>query len=100
MGNCQLNVHPPETSAKYSSDIEPVWRQTMKQKLFNMRLFLCLVTCGAFAGVQLFAATDWPEFRGPTGQGLSHAKNVPIHWSTTSNVVWKTAIPGDGWSSP
>jgi len=46
------------------------------------------------------ATEDWPEFRGPTGQGVSTAKNVPINWSATSNVVWKTAIPGDGWSSP
>ena len=46
------------------------------------------------------AAEDWPEFRGPTGQGHSNAKDVPTHWSATSNVVWKTAIPGEGWSSP
>lgn len=46
------------------------------------------------------AAEDWPEFRGPTGQGISAANNVPIHWSATSNVVWKVKIPGEGWSSP
>lgn len=41
----------------------------------------------------------WPEFRGPTGQG--HATGpVPLHWSATSNVVWKAAVPGQGWSSP
>ena len=45
-------------------------------------------------------AHDWPEFRGPTGQGLSPAKGVPIHWSGSSNVAWKTAIPAAGWSSP
>ena len=45
-------------------------------------------------------AHDWPEFRGPTGQGLSPAKDVPIRWSTTENVAWKTPIPGGGWSSP
>ena len=33
------------------------------------------------------AAEDWPEFRGPTGQGISKAKNVPIHWSATSNEI-------------
>jgi outer membrane protein assembly factor BamB len=51
-------------------------------------------------GLQAYAAADWPEFRGPTGQGISLAKNVPLHWSATSNVVWKAAIPGEGWSSP
>lgn len=45
-------------------------------------------------------AQDWPEFRGPTGQGLSTATNVPVHWTTTSNVAWKVPIPGEGWSSP
>ena len=43
---------------------------------------------------------DWPEFRGPTGQGLSLAKDVPIRWSGSENVVWKTPISGSGWSSP
>jgi outer membrane protein assembly factor BamB len=43
---------------------------------------------------------EWPEFRGPTGQGIATAKNVPVHWSATSNVVWKTPVPGEGWSSP
>lgn len=43
---------------------------------------------------------DWPQFRGPTDQGLSSAKNLPIEWSTTRNVAWKRAVPGVGWSSP
>jgi outer membrane protein assembly factor BamB len=46
------------------------------------------------------AGGDWPEFRGPTGQGLSDAKNVPVEWDETKNVAWKVAIPGKGWSSP
>jgi len=43
---------------------------------------------------------DWPEFRGPTGQGVALATHVPVHWSQSSNVVWKSALPGEGWSSP
>lgn len=46
------------------------------------------------------AADSWPQFRGPTGQGLSTATNVPIRWSTSENVAWKTPISGSGWSSP
>ncbi len=46
------------------------------------------------------AADFWPEFRGPTAQGVSTATNVPVNWSATSNVAWKVAIPGKGWSSP
>jgi len=43
---------------------------------------------------------DWPQFRGPTGQGLSDERNLPLTWSETTNVRWKVAIPGRGWSSP
>jgi outer membrane protein assembly factor BamB len=46
------------------------------------------------------SASDWPEFRGPTRNGISTEVNVPIEWSATDNVVWKQAIPGEGWSSP
>ena len=46
------------------------------------------------------AAEDWPQFRGPTGQGHSSERGVPVEWSETSNVVWKTRVPGTGWSSP
>lgn len=43
---------------------------------------------------------DWPEFRGPTGQGSSSERGLPVTWSETKNVLWKVAIPGKGWSSP
>ena len=45
-------------------------------------------------------AENWPEFRGPTGQGTYPGKNLPIEWSTTKNVAWKVDVPGRGWSSP
>ena len=45
-------------------------------------------------------AEEWPEFRGPTGQGLSTEKGLPAAWSEKQNITWKTAIPGKGWSSP
>ncbi|MEY2787377.1 MAG: hypothetical protein RLZZ34_520, partial [Verrucomicrobiota bacterium] len=51
-------------------------------------------------GALVVRAHDWPEFRGPTGQGISPAKNVPIRWSGTENVAWKMALPVAGWSSP
>ena len=44
--------------------------------------------------------TEWPQFRGPTGQGISAAVNVPIEWNATSHIAWKTETPGRGWSSP
>jgi outer membrane protein assembly factor BamB len=45
-------------------------------------------------------AEDWPEFRGPSGQGTSDERGLPLYWSETKNVRWKVAIPGSGWSSP
>jgi len=59
-------------------------------------LCLTLVLGGSIA----VAADDWPQFRGPTGQGISDATGVPAEWSPTRNVAWKTEIPGRGWSSP
>jgi len=42
---------------------------------------------------------DWPQFRGPTGQGLYEGK-LPVEWGPDKNVTWKVAVPGLGWSSP
>jgi len=48
----------------------------------------------------LVSTSDWPQFRGPTGQGVSDEQGLPLTWSETKNVRWKVAIPGRGWSSP
>ncbi len=45
-------------------------------------------------------AENWPQFRGPTGQGISAETGLPLRWSSTENIAWKTAIPGESWSSP
>jgi outer membrane protein assembly factor BamB len=45
-------------------------------------------------------AEDWPQFRGPGGQGHSAERGVPLEWSESRNVIWKTPVPGLGWSSP
>lgn len=64
-----------------------------------MRSFLFLLASwGAWAGVA--RGGDWPQFRGPTGQGIVPEGRLPLEWSQTKNVVWKRAIPGSGWSSP
>src|SRR4051794_15321662 len=52
------------------------------------------------------ACADWPEFRGPKGDGLFVAQGsdqpaqLPSAWSESENVVWKTPIPHKGWSTP
>lgn len=45
-------------------------------------------------------AEDWPQWRGPTGQGIASDKPVPTRWSETENVAWKTPLAGKAWSSP
>ena len=57
---------------------------------------LCLLALSASV-----ASSLWPEFRGPTGQGLvSGGEQLPLKWSETENVTWKTPIHGRAWSSP
>jgi outer membrane protein assembly factor BamB len=48
----------------------------------------------------LLAFGQWPQFRGPDGNGVSTATGLPVTWSETENVKWKTAIHGRAWSSP
>lgn len=48
----------------------------------------------------LHAAEPWPQFRGPRGDGTSLDTRAPVRWSPTENVRWKSAIPGEGHSSP
>jgi hypothetical protein len=46
------------------------------------------------------AATEWPGFRGQERQGVGDGTRAPLHWSATTNIAWKTRLPGTGHSSP
>ena len=61
------------------------------------QLLVLLLIAGASALAQ---AEDWPQFRGPTGQGHAAERGLPLEWSESKNILWKTAVPGSGWSSP
>ncbi len=69
-----------------------------------MRRFQTTVSMALAAamGVATAAAADsWPQWRGPDGQGhAAGARDLPVAWSETENVAWKTPLPGRGWSSP
>src|SRR5271166_2823405 len=65
-----------------------------------IRRLFALLAAFVLASGAVASADDWPEFRGPTGQGIVTQGSVPTEWSATRNVVWKQAIPGTGWSSP
>ena len=67
----------------------------MVRRILALGLFLL------WQPVVLAAQTaGWPEFRGPTAQGHSTERDVPLEWSESRNVLWKTPVQGRGWSSP
>jgi hypothetical protein len=51
-------------------------------------------------GFSATAGDNWPQFRGPNGDGHALARQLPLTWSETNHVVWKTPIHDLGWSSP
>jgi outer membrane protein assembly factor BamB len=60
-----------------------------------------VVMTGALAGgAGAGPSYNWPQWRGPLGQGISLETGLPSKWSATENVAWKTPIPGRGHSSP
>lgn len=63
-----------------------------------LRVFFTASVIGAL--LSCAKAENWPGWRGPRGDGTSLEKNVPVHWSTTSNVLWKIELPGSGHASP
>jgi outer membrane protein assembly factor BamB len=63
-------------------------------------LFLSFVSFVAFVLTARAAPADWPQFRGPTGQGHSSETGLPLEWSESRNVRWKVPVAGRGWSSP
>src|SRR5262245_63849163 len=42
----------------------------------------------------------WPQWRGPSGQGYATDEKVPLEWSATKNLLWKTKLSGFGHSTP
>ena len=59
-----------------------------------------LLVVSAFLFTSPVVAQDWSVFRGPSGDGVSEYKNLPIEWGVDKNVFWAVELPGDGWSSP
>ena len=62
--------------------------------------FLSLVIAGSGLVASWASAEEWPQFRGPDGQGHAAATRLATAWSETENIRWKVEVPGLGWSSP
>jgi len=70
----------------------------MMMMMMMMMLLLLLLF-----GVQATGASHtghWPDWRGPTGQGHSDATGLPLQWSESENIVWKTPVHDLGYSTP
>jgi len=73
--------------------------------IVRQRVEKCLIVFFMLLAPNISAGA-WPEFRGPWGNGLASSPNsrkpigLPIHWSETENIKWKTSIPHQGWSTP
>jgi outer membrane protein assembly factor BamB len=68
-----------------------------------MRTFI-ITTVAAMTALGLVAEDlNWPQFRGPRGDGISTSKDLPLHWGgqdSSGAIKWKTPIHGRAWSSP
>lgn len=58
-------------------------------------LALCLLALSPAA-----RADNWPQWRGPNGDGISKETNLPTKWGTDENIAWKLPLPGMGGSTP
>ena len=65
-----------------------------------MRLLACFCAVVLTFSDGALAAVNWPQFRGPAGDGQSAETGLPLQWSETEHIAWKTAIHGKGCSSP
>lgn len=66
---------------------------------FRLHRLACLLAFGGLLPEAARAADSWPQFLGPAS-GHTAAKGLPLTWSETEHVKWKTPLPGEGWSSP
>lgn len=67
----------------------------MKNLLYPILVFSLLINA-----LSETSAQNWPCWRGPNGDGTSMETNLPVLWDSVTNVVWKVAVPGIGYSSP
>jgi outer membrane protein assembly factor BamB len=66
----------------------------------DMRHSIVLIVAACLLSTAALAGDNWPQYRGPHGDGASDSTGLPLTWSEKDNVVWKTPIHDKGWSSP
>lgn len=73
-------------------------KSNLNRSFLKAMAWVSVLLAGSLAG-QAFSE-EWTQFRGPGSMGISSATGLPAEWSATSNIVWKTKLPGPGGSSP
>ena len=66
----------------------------------KFKYLIFILTLLIVNSISVTQAQNWPNFRGPNGDGTSIETNVPTRWDSKTNVVWKSPVPGIGHSSP
>lgn len=94
-----LRSHSIATSAKFVAlltEAAPSMRRAARSTIASLcgALSIALLACGQVQG------ENWPQWRGPRGDGISQAKSVPVTWTQTENVRWRCALPGQGGATP
>jgi outer membrane protein assembly factor BamB len=73
-------------------------RRRESTKKINFFFFVFVFVSSCLRG--LVSAENWPQWRGPSLNGLSAEKNLPVRWSTTDNVAWRLPLPAWSGSTP
>ncbi len=70
----------------------------ISRSTLTIMIFRCFLFAGLLASTAM-AAEAWPQFRGPTGQGIASGAG-PLKWSKDTGIAWKMPLSAQGWSSP
>jgi outer membrane protein assembly factor BamB len=95
-GCSRARVADPASLEAPGPGLPPVAAFNPEVRILMARMIALVLACSCAA---LVMADQWPEFRGPTGDGHAAAANLPVKIDQ-SVVRWKTPIHGKGWSSP
>jgi outer membrane protein assembly factor BamB len=72
----------------------------MRKMLILAALLAALPLTALCAGDGPDPQKQWPQWRGPLGNGVAPSGVPPVTWSETENIRWKVSIPGKGLSTP
>jgi outer membrane protein assembly factor BamB len=73
--------------------------KTKNEKGIETMRTLAVATCVVFGSMDLYAE-NWPQWRGPSLNGISPETNLPVKWTTTENIAWKLPMPELSGSTP